>query len=99
MKSMKRTTYLVVSIAGALLAALAVAQQVNGILGSPSATTTISKKQLPPPDPKFDGVIKNDALQSKPWWRRASCHPRARRTCSSSSPMMPASGCPAPSGA
>ena len=44
------------------------AQQVTGTLGSPSATTTISGKQLPPPDPKFGGVIKDDALQSKPWW-------------------------------
>src|SRR5262249_11938443 len=25
-------------------------------------------KQLPPPDPKWGGVIKNDALQSKIWW-------------------------------
>ena len=25
-------------------------------------------KQLPPPDPKFGGVIKDGALQSKPWW-------------------------------
>ena len=36
--------------------------------GSPSATTTISGKQLPPPDPKFGGVIKDGALQSKAWW-------------------------------
>src|SRR5438874_13158689 len=42
--------------------------QTNGTPGSPGATTTISGKQLPPPDPKFGGVIKNDALQSKPWW-------------------------------
>ena len=35
---------------------------------SAHATTTISGKQLPPPDPKFGGVIKDDALQSKPWW-------------------------------
>ncbi len=34
----------------------------------PDATTTISGKQLPSPDPKFGGVIKDDALQSKPWW-------------------------------
>lgn len=27
----------------------AVAQQVTGVLGSPSATTTLSGKQLPPP--------------------------------------------------
>ena len=46
----------------------AAAQQVTGTLGSPSATTSISGKQLPPPDPKFGGVIKDDALQSKPWW-------------------------------
>ncbi len=42
--------------------------QTTGTPGSPGATTTISGKQLPPPDPKFGGVIKNDALQSKPWW-------------------------------
>ena len=44
------------------------AQEVTGKLGSPSATTTITGKQLPPPDPAFGGVIKNDALQSTPWW-------------------------------
>jgi hypothetical protein len=43
-------------------------QQVTGTLGSPSATTTISGKQLPAPEPAFGGVIKDDALQSKPWW-------------------------------
>src|SRR5438105_13993120 len=42
--------------------------QTTGTPGSPGATTTISGKQLPPPDPKFGGVIKDDALQSKPWW-------------------------------
>lgn len=36
--------------------------------GSPAATTTIDGKQLPAPEPKFGGVIKDDALQSKPWW-------------------------------
>ena len=44
------------------------AQQVTGKLGSPDATTTVSNKQLPAPDPKFGGIIKNDALQSKAWW-------------------------------
>jgi arylsulfatase A-like enzyme len=44
------------------------AQQTTGAPGSPDATTTISAKQLPAPDPKFGGVIKDDALQSKPWW-------------------------------
>src|ERR1700680_943472 len=44
------------------------AQQVNGVPGSPSATTTIDGKQLPPPPPKFGGVIKENAKDSKPWW-------------------------------
>jgi Sulfatase len=44
------------------------AQQTTGAPGSPGATTTIDGKQLPPPDPRFGGVIKDDALQSKPWW-------------------------------
>ncbi len=44
------------------------AQVITGTPGSPSATTTISGKQLPAPEPKFGGVIKNGALQSKPWW-------------------------------
>jgi len=43
-------------------------QQITGVLGSASATTTISGKQLPPPDPKFGGVIKENAAQSKAWW-------------------------------
>ncbi len=44
------------------------AAEVTGTLGSPGATTTIDGKQLPAPDPKFGGVIKDDALQSKYWW-------------------------------
>lgn len=55
-------------IAASLISAVALAQQVTGTPGSPGATTTVSNKQLPPPDPKFGGVIKNDALRSKPWW-------------------------------
>ena len=38
--------------------------QTTGTPGSPDATTTIKGDQLPPPDPKFGGVIKDDALQS-----------------------------------
>ncbi len=44
------------------------AQQVTGTLGAPGATTTIDGKQLPPPDPKFGGVIKEKASESTPWW-------------------------------
>jgi arylsulfatase A-like enzyme len=55
-------------LAATLFAFPAWAQQVTGELGSPSATTTIDGKQLPPPDPKFGGVIKEKASESKPWW-------------------------------
>jgi arylsulfatase len=41
---------------------------VTGAPGSPGATTTIDGKQLPPPDPKFGGVIKEKASESTPWW-------------------------------
>src|SRR3984893_9743831 len=55
--------------AGVMLAvAPASAQQVTGVLGSPSATTTINGRQLPPPPPKFGGVIKESYKDSKPWW-------------------------------
>ena len=69
---MKKSILAVIFGLAGLLTATAsqtvLAQQVTGVLGSPSATTTISNKQLPAPDPKFGGVIKNDALQSKYWW-------------------------------
>ena len=59
-------------LAAATLLALgcsaASAQQVTGVVGSPGATTTIDGKQLPPPDPKFGGVIKEKASESTPWW-------------------------------
>jgi arylsulfatase A-like enzyme len=70
MKSVKQI------LLGAMLAAAVMAiapsaraqVQTTGTPGSPGATTTISGKQLPAPDPKFGGVIKDDALQSKIWW-------------------------------
>jgi arylsulfatase A-like enzyme len=46
----------------------ALGDEISGTPGSPSATVTLGGKQLPPPDPKFGGVIKDDALTSKPWW-------------------------------
>src|SRR5438445_6939403 len=42
--------------------------QTSGVPGSPSATTTIDGKQLPPPDPKFGGVIKDSVKDSTPYW-------------------------------
>ena len=51
-----------------LLAATAAAQQITGTPGSPSATMTLDGKQLPPAPPKFGGVIKESATDSKPYW-------------------------------
>ncbi len=51
-----------------LISASLMAQKVTGTLGSPGATTTLDGKQLPPPDPKFGGVIKEKASESKSWW-------------------------------
>jgi arylsulfatase A-like enzyme len=42
--------------------------QTTGVIGAPNATTTISGAQLPPPNPKFGGVINEKAADSKPWW-------------------------------
>ena len=44
------------------------AQQIYGTPGSASATMSLSGAQLPPPDMKFGGTIKEGALQSKYWW-------------------------------
>ena len=62
----------------------ALAQEITGVPGSPSATTTISGKQLPPPDPKFDGVIKEKASESKAWWPPRIVPPKGAPTCCSS---------------
>ena len=57
------------SLLGTVLAiAPALAQQVTGELGSPSATTTIQGNQLPPPPLKFGGVINETEQESKTWW-------------------------------
>jgi arylsulfatase len=46
----------------------AVAVEITGVAGSPSATTTIDGKQLPAPPEKFGGKIERTAEQSKPFW-------------------------------
>ncbi len=59
------------ALAGLIFLATALpslAQDVTGTPGTPSATTTIPGKQLPAPDPKFGGVIRDSAQDSKPWW-------------------------------
>src|SRR6476646_2460694 len=55
-------------LVGAITATSVSAQQITGTPGSPGATSTIDGKQLPRPDPKFGGVIKEKASESTPWW-------------------------------
>ena len=80
------TPGLVAEVAALLLAATlslapAAAQTVTGVLGTPSATTTIDGRQLPPPPPKFGGVIKESALDSRPWWPPRVVPPKGAPTC------------------
>jgi arylsulfatase len=56
------------AVALGCLSTVRASAQPNTGPGSPSATTTIDGKQLPPPDPKFGGTIEKNALQSKAWW-------------------------------
>ena len=68
MNPIKKASFYLILATFALAASTAMALETTGTPGSPSATTTISGKQLPAPDPKFGGVIKEGALKSKPWW-------------------------------
>jgi arylsulfatase A-like enzyme len=53
----------------ALLAATPVmAQETTGVPGSPSATTTIDGRYIPPPPPAFSGKANLSAADSKPGW-------------------------------
>jgi arylsulfatase A-like enzyme len=45
------------------------AQQVNGVPGSPSSTTTIDGRYLPNPPGQFGGEIGLSAADSKPYWQ------------------------------
>src|SRR5258708_25279103 len=51
-----------------LLSLTPVGTHAQQVTGAPGATTTIDGKQLPPPDPKFGGVIKEKASESQAWW-------------------------------
>src|SRR5512136_654057 len=67
--STKKVYIIIAFIAAVLLITMpSMAQQITGVPGAPSATTTIDGKQLPPPPQKFKGVIKETANKSKPYW-------------------------------
>ena len=64
---MKTAKLILPSLALVLLGSVSgVAQQTTGTPGSPEATTTIPGNQLPAPDPKFGGLIKERASESTP---------------------------------
>ena len=60
-----KTNHLLISVTSvlALSCVSTLAQQITGVAGSPEATTTIDGKQLPPPAPKFGGVIEEKASE------------------------------------
>ena len=60
--------YAALAAAVALTGGYSFAQQITGVPGSPSATTTIQGNQIPAPPQKFGGKIARDAAQSKPYW-------------------------------
>ncbi len=69
MEDYRKTTIFTLLIAAIMIfSVFSVNQAVAEMSGSPGATTSIDGKQLPAPDPQFGGVIKDDALNSKPWW-------------------------------
>ena len=75
MKTLSEITQLTIrnplALAGLFFSLAAIpgmAQQTTGVPGSPSATTSIDGKYLPPPPPPFGGVINMNATDSKPYW-------------------------------
>jgi arylsulfatase len=64
----KKSAWILAMVLSLLATRSAFAQPAAAPPGSPAARAPIDGKQIPPPDPPFGGVIKDDALQSKPWW-------------------------------
>jgi arylsulfatase A-like enzyme len=62
------TAFLIAAAMTLASAGASVAQQYYGTPGSPSASEFPNSKILPVPAPKFGGVIKRNAAESKPWW-------------------------------
>ena len=67
--SLLHSNWTLLTAAAALFATLPTpAQTITGVPGAPSATVVIDGKQIPPPPLPFKGVIKESALDSKPYW-------------------------------
>ncbi len=54
---------------------------ITGVPGAPDATMAIDGRQLPAPPPKFGGVIRRNADQSRPYWPPRIVPPKGAPTC------------------
>ena len=61
----KLWTLSLVLLVGIALSLSAIAQQTTGVPGSPSATSTIDGRQIPPPRANFGGTINLDATDAR----------------------------------
>jgi arylsulfatase A-like enzyme len=68
MKLRLAVSTLAVGLGTLLVAVETMAQQITGVPGSPSATTTINGEQIPAPPQKFGGKIERTTQGSKPYW-------------------------------
>jgi arylsulfatase len=67
MRALGSKTLVVVAVLVLAAADAVLAQQTTGTPGSPNATTTLRGKQLPAPNPTFQGVIGRTAPESREW--------------------------------
>jgi len=61
LSGMRKAASAIVLASAVALATPAAAQQSEAVRGSPTATTTIDGRYLPPPPQKFEGVINPNA--------------------------------------
>ena len=67
--SLSAMGFLIGAMPLAAVAGKSEASRISGTPGSPSATTTIDGRQLPPPpDTRFGGKIERNAIDSAPYW-------------------------------
>jgi arylsulfatase A-like enzyme len=67
-KDYARITCFALVVCALIGSAPVLAAQIYGTPGSPNASEFPDSKILPPPAPKFGGVIKRNAVNSKTWW-------------------------------
>ncbi len=63
-----KSGFLIAVLFASSLPVPALAQDIHGVPGAPTATVTIDGKQIPPPPMPFEGVIRESAKDSTPYW-------------------------------